>query len=189
MLMTNSNVFANGVEDDDQEILEPADIHVNITNRDMSLFASAGASYEVRPQTSVTSDLINKLIASRSKVEQWVQHEKAKAEKEAEEYRQKLMHEKKSVDTKYANLLALQMQRGLAVSQSEEVKDHDNLKSIATQKQALEEQQTLLQSEIRKLDLECEIRKKRVQGECFKELLLLCHLNSSPAEMSMLVVF
>jgi hypothetical protein len=113
---------------------------------------------------------MNNLIASRSKVEVWVQHEKAKVEKEAEEYRQQLMQEQKLIDTKSATLLALQLQRGLSVSHNGEEKDQGNLASIATKKQALEDQQRLLESEIRKLESGYEHRKKRVEGEYVKFL-------------------
>jgi len=136
----------------------------------MTLFANFGASYEVRPQTGFTTDLMNTLIASRSKVEKWVQHEQAKAEREAEEYRQQLLQEQKQIDGMSADLLALQVQRGLSVSRSGEENEDENLESMAHQKQALEKQQVLLESEIRKLQSSLEVRQKRVQGEYFERL-------------------
>ena len=132
----------------------------------MSLFANLVASYEVRPHTGFTSNLMNTLMSSRTKVEEWVQHEKADADKQAEEYRQQLMQERKQIDTMAARLLALQLQCGLSVARDgEEKEQEDNLESIANQKQALEEQRTLLESEIRKLETSYDTRNKRVQGE------------------------
>lgn len=133
----------------------------------MSLFANVGASYEVRPQTGFTSDLMNKLIVSRSRVKEWVQHEKANAEKEAEAYRQQLLQEQEQIDTKSANLLALQLQRGLSLDNDRENDGCTNVESIANQKHGLEEQQKLLESEIEKLKVEFQSRANRVQGMFF----------------------
>lgn len=131
----------------------------------MSPFAGIpSGNYAVTPQTGFTSGLLDKLVASRSKVEEWVQHEKAKAEKAAEEYRQQLMQEQSQIDTKITNLLAVQLERGLSVT-SNEGEEHDNSESIATRKTALEEQRAMLESEIEKLAKEYQNRENRVKGE------------------------
>jgi len=130
----------------------------------MSAFANIPAGmYGVKPQTGFSSGLMDKLVVSRSKVEEWVQHEKAKVEKVAEEYRQQLMQEKDVIEKKTATLLAVQLERGLSVKNDGE--ENDNGESIAKRKNALEEQQNMLESEIGRLKEEFESRKKRVQGE------------------------
>jgi hypothetical protein len=130
---------------------------------------------------------MNSLIASRTKVEEWVQHEKADADREAEEYRQQLMQEQKLIGIMANRLLTLQLQCGLSVAHDgEEKNQEDNLESIAHQRQALEEQRTLLESEIRKLESSYETRKKRVQGEQFKQFLSVADYWRNPANASIL---
>lgn len=139
-------------------------VQSNFASCIMSVFGNIPlGAYDVRPQTGFTSGLLQKLVVSRSKVEEWVQHEKAKAERVAEEYRQQLMIEKAQIDSKTTTLLAVQLERGLSVKS--EGDENDNAESIANRKSALEEQQTLLQSEIEKLKEEYQSREKRVQGE------------------------
>lgn len=131
----------------------------------MSIFASLPlGNYGVKPQTGFTSSLLDKLVVSRSKVEEWVQHEKAKADKVAEAYRQQLMQEQTQIDTKVTNLLAVQLERGLSVKNEGEEND-ENAESIAKRKVALEEQRNMLESEVEKLQTEYQTREKRVKGE------------------------
>lgn len=129
----------------------------------MSLLANVpSGDYDVRPQTGFSSVLMDKLVASRSRIEEWVQHEKAKAEQAAEEYRQQLMQEKAEIEKKKTDLLAVQLERGLSVKNDED--EHDNAESIANRKSALEEQRAKLESEVEKLKGEYQTREKRVQG-------------------------
>jgi hypothetical protein len=130
----------------------------------MSPFAGIPlGNYAVKPQTGFSSELLDKLVMSRSKVEEWVQHEKAKADKVAEDYRQQLMQEQAKVDTKVTNLLAVQLERGL--NMKSEGEENDNSESLAKKKVALEEQRTMLESEVEKLEKERQNREKRVKGE------------------------
>eukprot|EP00429_Kryptoperidinium_foliaceum_P056110 CAMPEP_0176089232 /NCGR_PEP_ID=MMETSP0120_2-20121206/44688_1 /TAXON_ID=160619 /ORGANISM="Kryptoperidinium foliaceum, Strain CCMP 1326" /LENGTH=257 /DNA_ID=CAMNT_0017423109 /DNA_START=131 /DNA_END=904 /DNA_ORIENTATION=- len=129
----------------------------------MSTFSpSFGASYEIKPKTGFSSALMDKLTASRALVEQWVQHEKAKIEKVKEEYRQEYEEQKKQLDAKNANLLAIQFERGLTVK-NENNAEGSNAESIAKRKDALEQQQKQLESEIEKLREECSSREKRLK--------------------------
>ncbi len=121
-------------------------------------------TYDVRPQTGFTSALLDTLVASRLKVEEWVQHEKSKADKAAEEYRQQLIQEKARIDTKITSLLAVKLERGLTVKSEQEENENENSESIATRKISLQQQRTLLETEIEKLEEEYQTREKRVQG-------------------------
>mmetsp|Transcript_113085 Transcript_113085/g.316008 ORF Transcript_113085/g.316008 Transcript_113085/m.316008 type:complete len:257 (+) Transcript_113085:84-854(+) len=135
----------------------------------MSIFASLPlGNYGVKPQTGFTSSLLDKLVVSRSKVEEWVQHEKAKADKVAEAYRQQLMQEQAQIDTKVTNLLAVQLERGLSVKNEGEEND-ENAESIAKRKVALEEQRNMLESEVEKLQTEYQTREKRVKEITMEE--------------------
>ena len=129
----------------------------------MSAFSSIPlGSYDVRPQKGFTSSLLATLNASRAKVENWVQHEKTKADKIVKEYRNQFSREQAQIDSKVTTLLALQLERGLAVSNDRE--DNDNSESIAMRKTALEEQRSSLESELEKLREEYASREKRVRG-------------------------
>ena len=129
----------------------------------MSAFSSIPlGGYDSRPHRGFTSSLLATLNASRAKVERWVQHEKTKADAIAEEYRKQFSREQAQIDTKVTTLLALQLERGLAVSSERDDKDISD--SIAVRKSALEEQRSSLESELEKLREEYTSREKRVQG-------------------------
>lgn len=120
-------------------------------------------TYDVRPQRGFSSTLMESIALSKAKFEAWVQHEKAKIVKESEEYAKQLAIEQSTVDSKAANLLALQLERGLKVS--EEGDGKDSAESIAARKKSLEDQRLALQSDIEKLQGERDTREKRVSGE------------------------
>ena len=120
-------------------------------------------NYAVAPHTGFSSSLLERLVASRSKVEEWVQHEKAKADKVADDYRQQLMQEQAQIDTKAKSLVAIQQTLGLSVFS--EGGENDNSASIAKRKIALEEQRAMMESEVEKLAKEYQSREKRVKGE------------------------
>jgi uncharacterized protein YdaT len=113
-------------------------------------------------QPGFTRSLMDAIVISRSKIDEWVEMEKAKADAVAEDYRQKLIAEQASIDAQVANLLAVQLERGLSVQNKDKAKI--NSESIATRKQALEQKQTALEAEIEKLQVEFDKRDKRVKG-------------------------
>jgi hypothetical protein len=127
------------------------------------LSSTFGAQYDVRPQTGFTRGLMDSILVSKSKLKQWAEFEKAKADKVAEEYRQQLLQEQATIDAKVTSLLAVQLERGLNVQGKND--DDDQAESIATRKKALEEQRAALEVEIVKLQTEYQNREKRVQGE------------------------
>lgn len=134
----------------------------------MSAFSSIPlGGYDSRPNRGFTSSLLATLNASRVKVERWVQHEKTKADAIAEEYRKQFSREQAQIDTKVTTLLALQLERGLAVSSERDDKDISD--SIAVRKSALEEQRSSLESELEKLREEYTSREKRVQEISIEE--------------------
>lgn len=129
----------------------------------MSVFSSVpSGSYDSRPQKGFTSSLLATIKASRTKIEKWVEHEKAKTDRIVEEHRKQFMREQAQIDTKVTTLLALQLERGLAVSKEPE--DHDGAESIAMRKGALEEQRRSLEAELEKLREEYASRENRVRG-------------------------
>jgi uncharacterized protein YdaT len=113
-------------------------------------------------QLGFTRSLMDTIVISRSKIDEWVEMEKAKADAVAEDYRQKLISEQASIDAQVANLLSVQLERGLSVQNKDKAKN--NSESIATRKQALEQQKTALEAEIEKLQVEFDKRDKRVKG-------------------------
>jgi uncharacterized protein YdaT len=112
-----------------------------------------------------TSSLMNSIIMSKSKMSEWAEMEKAKADTVAETYSQTLQQEQASIDAQATDLLSLQIERGLHVQQNEEEMSDRKSESIAARKKALEEKQAMLESEIIKLQTECEYRNKRVKGK------------------------
>lgn len=130
---------------------------------DMSSFSAIPlGTYDARPQKGFTSTLLDTIAASKSKIEEWAKYEKAKADKAAEDYRQKLMKEQAQIDSKATDLLAIQLDRGLTVKSNPE--ENDTAESVAQKLNSLEEQQGFLESEIEKLKEEYQSREKRVKG-------------------------
>ena len=125
--------------------------------------------YAVRPYSSITSGLMNTILVSKSKVREWAEHEKAKADSVAESYRQKVEEQQAAVDNQATTLLAVQLERGMQFDNKEGVdEDTDQAESIAARKTSLEEQKHELETEIAKLDDECKSREHRVHGKTRK---------------------
>ena len=123
------------------------------------------SGHVVHYQPGFTSSLINSIIVSKSKMSEWAEMEKAKADAVAETYRQTLRQEQASIDAQAANLLSLQIERGLNVQENEEEMSDNKSESIAARKKVLEKNQAMLELEIIKLQTECENRKKGVKGK------------------------
>jgi len=126
------------------------------------LIVPAG-EYSVRPISGFTSKLLDTIAISKSKMNEWAEREKAKADKDAESYRKKVEEQQASIDSQVSSLLAIQAQRGLKVDDTAE--DANQVENIATQKTALEEQQRELEDEISKLSIEHQTREKRIKGK------------------------
>lgn len=103
-----------------------------------------------------TSSLRETLTLSRCKLDEWVEHEKAKADAQAESYRQAQSEQQQRVDRAVTHLLALQLEGGLTVSEDER----------QTEKNAVVKQTRAVQLEIADFEQEFEERTARVQGEC-----------------------
>jgi hypothetical protein len=118
----------------------------------------------------ITTSLMNTLVVSRSKMQQWAEFEKAKADKVAESYRLHLIEEQAAIDEQATNLLSVQLERGLKVVDGDE--SHDNIdiqdNNIVTKKKDLEEEKVSLEGEISRLEQEFENREKRVSGELYQ---------------------
>jgi hypothetical protein len=113
--------------------------------------------------TGFTSALLETIALSKSKIEDWAQHEMAKADAVADSYRQRLFQEQAEIDSRLAELLAIQMERGMKIDTDTGEKHEDSV-NIASRKQTLEEQTTTLQIEIMKLTTERDNRERRIRG-------------------------
>jgi len=118
-----------------------------------------------------TSSLMNTLVVSRSKMQQWAEFEKAKADKVAESYRLTLIAEQAAIDEQATNILSVQLERGLKVSDEDESRDNVDVQdnNIVTKKKDLEEEKVSLEEEISKLEQEFENREKRVSDTAMEE--------------------
>jgi hypothetical protein len=96
-------------------------------------------------------------------MEEWAKHEMAKADAVTESYRQCLMQEQAEIDSRFTELLAIQMERGMRI-ESDYTTNDENSTNIVSRKQALEEQTTALQIEVMKLTTERSNRERRIRG-------------------------
>ena len=115
-------------------------------------------------------------MVSKSKVNQWVEHEKAKADAASESYFQRLKQEQAVIDSQAAELLTIQLEMGMKFKGSisgrganvdDAERRSNNGDDIATKKQALEHEITKLQIEVLKLQTERDNRERRVKGKSF----------------------
>ncbi|KAL3917634.1 MAG: hypothetical protein SGILL_004624 [Bacillariaceae sp.] len=130
-------------------------------NGDLSRSYTRGTSSS---SLGFTSNLMETIAVSKSKMNEWARHEKAKADATAESYRQRLMQEQAVIDAKSTELLAVQMERGMKLeAQNDDDASQDTADNIASRKQALEEETSAVQMEIMKLQTEKENRQGRVK--------------------------
>lgn len=126
--------------------------------------------------TGFTANLMETIAVSKSKVQEWVDHEKAKADAASESYRQHLRQQQNNIDSQAAELLAIQLERGMKIESPipgsgetayhEERRSSNNGDGIATRKQDLENQIAKIQIEVLKLETERDNRDRRVKGKC-----------------------
>jgi primase-polymerase (primpol)-like protein len=109
-----------------------------------------------------TSHLRESLILSRSKVETWVEHEKAQADAVYERSKQTRASHQHRIDQALTNLLALQLEGGLAVSETESTTKKE--KNLAARKEELLREQEAVESEIASLAKKQAQRKAQLQG-------------------------
>jgi hypothetical protein len=122
-----------------------------------------------------TSSLRETLTLSRYKLDEWVEHEKAKADAQAESYRQAQTEQQQSVDRAVTHLLALQLEGGLTVSEDDRT----------SEKNAVVKQTHAVQVEIADFEQEFEERTAHVQGECHLFLVLSSIVHSTaPVDVS-----
>jgi uncharacterized protein YjbK len=103
-----------------------------------------------------TCSLRETLTLSRCKLDEWVELEKAKADAQAESYRQAHSEQQQRVDRAVTHLLALQLEGGLTVNEDER----------ETEKNVVVKQTRAVQVEITDFEQELEERTGRVEGEC-----------------------
>ena len=66
-----------------------------------------------------TSPLREHLLLSSSKLDEWVEHQKAKIDADFAEYQQSVSEQQSSIDRSVTHLLALQLEGGLTVNDGE----------------------------------------------------------------------
>lgn len=119
--------------------------------------------FDFPPQTGFTSSLMNTIVVSKSKFNDWVGVQKAKIDKDAETYRQQLEHEQQAIDALVTNLLGVQLERGLNFHPVEGNGESHN-QNNSNRKKSLEDERQSLTIDIENLQSEFIIRKQRVQG-------------------------
>eukprot|EP00980_Cylindrotheca_fusiformis_P023724 scaffold10871_cov177-Cylindrotheca_fusiformis.AAC.4 len=114
------------------------------------------------PKTGFTVGLFDTIALSKSKLNNWAEIQKAKIDEEAEIYSRKLELEQKAIDSLVANLLGVQLERGLNLGPESSTDDSHN-ENLSKRKSALQEEEKHLRIEIEKLKSEYADREKRVQ--------------------------
>jgi hypothetical protein len=113
-----------------------------------------------------TSPLRETLLLSRSKLDEWVEHEKAKADALCEKSRQVCFSRQQRLDTTITNLLALQIQGGMTIvaddgNKSASNKDSSNQRAKKTE---ILEQQDAARREMEQLQAKLADEKARIDG-------------------------
>lgn len=119
-----------------------------------------------------SSNLLETIRDSKSKITAWVDLEKAKADQAAAAYRKRLHEEQAAIDAKVTELRTVQLEVGMNKNDdgnngNRGLKDHGD--NLAIRKKALEEQTAKIQLEIMKLQTERNNRERRVQDIMLEE--------------------
>jgi hypothetical protein len=120
--------------------------------------------FDAPPQTGFTSSLMDTIIVSKSKHNDWAEIQKANIDKEAESYRQMLEQEQKCIDSLVTNLLGVQLERGLNIH-PDDGSDENHARNLSNRKNALEDEEAKLELDLQQLKSEFITREKRVQGK------------------------
>lgn len=122
-----------------------------------------------------TSPLIETIAQSRSKVQNWVDREKAKMDSAAESYRKSLIEQERIINSQIEDLMVVQREIGMEDAGTSSEDNLDQPENIAEQKKSLEEQVSKVQIDVMKLTTERENRERRVKGKhCFDRSNLTC---------------
>lgn len=100
---------------------------------------------------SFTSQLRSTLILSRSKLDQWVEHQKEQIDVAAEAHRVAVESGQARIDAAVTDLLALQLKGGLALSSSSKPNDKTvskEVQEILKKRQAIDEQMVELRAQL-----------------------------------------
>ena len=119
-----------------------------------------------------SSPLFESISKSKSKLQNWVDHEKSKMDSRAESYLESLAEHEAMIKKEAAELAIIQKERGIdnEVFEDENGRldnnaDIDHPQNIAAQKKVLEKQIANVQIEIIELKTERDNRGKRVHGK------------------------
>ncbi|CAJ1914797.1 unnamed protein product [Cylindrotheca closterium] len=119
-----------------------------------------GNEFATLPRTGFTFSLLETIEASKSKMDRWVDIQKAKIEEEAADYDRKLKEEQQEIDDLVAKIATAQSERGLKMNPDE---DENQTANILNKKALLELQKQEIESKIHKLETECRNRTKRIE--------------------------
>jgi hypothetical protein len=119
-----------------------------------------------------TAPLMESIVQSKSKMQDWVDREKAKLDSRAESYRLTLVEQERIINSQVEELAIVQQERGIGNgASSDDDNDENRPKNIAVQTKSLEEQSANIQIEIMKLKTERDNRETRVQSKFIDSLL------------------
>lgn len=118
-----------------------------------------------------TSPLLENISKSKSKIQDWVDHEKSKMDSKAESYRETLLEQERIIQSQVGELAIVQRERGMddEIVKCVTENDDDHRENIAVQKQSLEDQSAKVQIDIMKLKTERDNRARRVQDISLEE--------------------
>ena len=110
-----------------------------------------------------TSKLRSTLILSKSRITEWVEHEKERIDVQAETYRQEVQRHQATLDRAVASLLALQLKGGLnLVENDEETKQGDE--SMMKHSSDLEEEQRQVLHDIERIRQVMQDKEAQIEG-------------------------
>jgi len=99
----------------------------------------------------LTALLRETLLLSRSKLDEYVEHEKAQCDVIVEQSRQEILESQRRIDNTVTHLLALQLQDGLTVNENN--------------KQEIQMQQKAIQQEMKQLKKQLDEKQDRIKGK------------------------
>lgn len=117
--------------------------------------------FDTSPKTGFTLSLLETIEASKTKMDRWVDVQKAKIDEEAADYNRQLKEEQQEIDGLVEKIVRAQSERGLRMNPDE---DENQTVNMLNRKVLLEVRKQEIETNINKLKSECKNRKKRIEG-------------------------
>ena len=110
-----------------------------------------------------SSSLKTTLMASRAKLDAFVEEQKARADAAAEDHEHKVAEEQSNIDARVETFHSVQLERGMKVALNSDSKNETD-GGIAKRRQEMQERQIVYEKDIEALQKDVQIKETQLKG-------------------------